>query len=119
MRIVGGNGEEITSAQIGDLLTLRVEVLPSTIYGGYVRNCVATTMDSDSEKEYYVTDANGCALEPTIFGDWDIENDSHVLFAHFNAFKFPGSSSIKFQCNVRVCFGRCHPVRPDKLYTLY
>ena len=30
--------------------------------------------------------------------------------APFNAFKFPASNSIRFQCNVRVCFGRCQPV---------
>lgn len=30
--------------------------------------------------------------------------------ASFNAFKFPSSDNIRFQCNIRVCFGRCQPV---------
>lgn len=32
------------------------------------------------------------------------------LLASFNAFKFPSSDNIRFQCNIRVCFGRCQPV---------
>ena len=27
----------------------------------------------------------------------------------FDAFKFPDSNTIKFKCNIRVCFGQCQP----------
>ena len=30
--------------------------------------------------------------------------------ARFNAFKFPSSNNLRFQCNIRVCFGSCPPV---------
>lgn len=110
MRIVAYNGEEINSAEIGDNLRLQVEVQPATIYGGFARSCVAKTMEDSVENEYIVTDENGCATEPSIFGDWEYQAETNSLLASFNAFKFPSSDNIRFQCNIRVCFGRCQPV---------
>ncbi|KAM0733299.1 Cuticlin-3 [Formica fusca] len=110
MKIVAQNGNEINSAEIGDNLMLQVEVQPSTIYGGFARNCVAKTMEDNLENEYIVTDENGCATDPTIFGEWEQNPDTQSLMASFNAFKFPSSDNIRFQCNIRVCFGRCQPV---------
>ncbi|ROT61489.1 Neurogenic locus Notch protein [Penaeus vannamei] len=112
MKITDQNGDDIRGAEIGDLLMLRVQVEPSNIYGGFARSCVALTANSDGgDNEYIVTDENGCATDPAIFGEWEQEDgDEKTLVALFNAFKFPSSNSIRFQCNVRVCFGRCHPV---------
>ena len=110
MKIVTQNGNEINSAEIGDNLMLQVEVQPSTIYGGFARNCVAKTMEDNLENEYIVTDENGCATDPTIFGEWEQNPETQTLMASFNAFKFPSSDNIRFQCNIRVCFGRCQPV---------
>lgn len=81
------------------------------IYGGYARSCVAKTIEDNVENEYIVTDENGCATDPTIFGEWDYNADTQSLLAGFNAFKFPSSDNIRFQCNIRVCFGKCQPVR--------
>jgi hypothetical protein len=67
-------------------------------------------MEENVENEYIVTDENGCATDPSIFGDWDYNGDSNSLLASFNAFKFPSSDNIRFQCNIRVCFGKCQPV---------
>ncbi|KAF7389943.1 hypothetical protein HZH68_011800 [Vespula germanica] len=110
MKIVTHNGNEINSAEIGDNLMLQVEVQPSSIYGGFARNCVAKTMEDNLENEYIVTDENGCATDPTIFGEWQQDHETQSLMASFNAFKFPSSDNIRFQCNIRVCFGRCQPV---------
>lgn len=132
MKIVTQNGNEINSAEIGDNLMLQVEVQPSSeyiplsllspssslkeslnppgIYGGFARNCVAKTMEDNLENEYIVTDENGCATDPTIFGEWEQNPETQALMASFNAFKFPSSDNIRFQCNIRVCFGRCQPV---------
>lgn len=110
MRIVTRSGQEISSAAIGDELKLEVEVQPGSIYGGFARSCVARTSDNKIENEYIVTDEDGCATDPKIFGDWDYNPDTHSLQAGFNAFKFPSSDNIKFQCNIRVCFGKCQPV---------
>lgn len=83
------------------------------IYGGFARSCVAKTMEDNVENEYIVTDENGCATDPTIFGEWERSSDMQSLLASFNAFKFPSSDNIRFQCNIRVCFGKCQPVRQN------
>lgn len=72
---------------------------------------MAKTIEDNVENEYIVTDENGCATDPTIFGEWDYNADTQSLLAGFNAFKFPSSDNIRFQCNIRVCFGKCQPVR--------
>lgn len=83
----------------------------SDIYGGFARNCIALTANTDgSDNEHLVTDEHGCATDPSIFGEWELDEDGKILVAIFSAFKFPTSNSIRFQCNVRVCFGRCQPV---------
>jgi hypothetical protein len=88
----------------------QVDVQPNAIYGGFARRCVAHTMDDDDrENEYLVTDDNGCATDPSIFGEWEYERTKGVLTATFNAFKFPSQNNIRFQCNIRVCFGQCQP----------
>lgn len=110
MRIVTHTGQEINSAEIGDNLMLQVDVQPSSIYGGFARSCVAKTMEDNVENEYIVTDENGCATDPSIFGEWEHNADTMSLLASFNAFKFPSSDNIRFQCNIRVCFGKCQPV---------
>lgn len=110
MKIVTRTGQEINSAEIGENLMLQVDVQPSSIYGGFARSCIAKTLEDNVENEYYVTDENGCATDPTIFGEWTHNADTQSLLATFNAFKFPSSDNIKFQCNIRVCFGKCQPV---------
>lgn len=87
-----------------------INPLIAGIYGGYARSCVAKTIEDNVENEYIVTDENGCATDPTIFGEWDYNADTQSLLAGFNAFKFPSSDNIRFQCNIRVCFGKCQPV---------
>lgn len=68
-----------------------------------------------------MTDADGCATDTAIFGEWERSEDGSALRASFNAFKFPSSDNIRFQCNIRVCFGKCQPVskRFRKLLTFY
>ncbi|CAG0892378.1 unnamed protein product, partial [Cyprideis torosa] len=101
---------DISSVQIGDRLKLIVSVTPTLIYGGFVRNCVAKTMDDENENTYLVTDENGCATDPSVFGEFFYDPTLNATVARFDAFKFPSSNSIRFQCNVRVCFGQCQPV---------
>lgn len=67
-------------------------------------------MEDSVENEYIVTDENGCATDPSIFGEWEYHAETNSLLASFNAFKFPSSDNIRFQCNIRVCFGKCQPV---------
>ncbi len=110
MRICNSNGQDISQAEIGDQLMLKVEVQPREIYGGFARNCIARTVDDDNDETVYtVTDENGCATDPEIFHDWDYDPVKGHLTAIFDAFKFPDGNTIKFKCNIRVCFGQCQP----------
>lgn len=114
MSITTIDGKEVSSAEIGDDLLLKVDVQPDFIYGGFARSCVAKTMnDGEDEFQYEVTDANGCATDPSIFGNWEYDQQRKTLMARFNAFKFPSSNNLRFQCNIRVCFGSCPPVNCD------
>ena len=46
----------------------------------------------------------------TILSDeWEYSRTEGVLKATFSAFKFPSQNNIRFQCNIRVCFGLCRP----------
>lgn len=110
MSITALDGREVSSAEIGQDLLLRVDVQPDSIYGGFARSCEAKTMDDEGEYQYEVTDANGCATDPSIFSDWKFDQQRKSLVARFNAFKFPSSNNLRFQCNIRVCFGSCPPV---------
>jgi hypothetical protein len=116
MKIVTTTGGDVDAAQLGEPLVLRVEVTPTSIYSGFARNCVAkTTNDAEVENTYKVTDENGCATDPSVFAEWELDRDTNFLMAQFNAFKFPsGSNSIKFNCAVRVCFGACQSVRDKR-----
>ena len=54
---------------------------------------------------------DSCATDRTIFTEWVLDPTDHSLRANFSAFKFPGASLLRFQCNIRICFKRCPPVR--------
>ena len=109
MKITDQYGGPIDRAEIGDLLQLRIIVEPSHIYGGFARSCYALTSGDGEDIDYEVTDELGCASDPAVFFEWGLDDDK-ALVADFNAFKFPTSNSIRFICNVRVCFGKCQPV---------
>lgn len=111
MKIVGGDGQDIVSATLGENLKLKVEVLPKEVYGGFARGCYAMTTDEKGEENRYeVTDDNGCAVDASVFGEWEYDPVLNALVAPFNAFKFPNGNSVRFDCNIRFCFRACQPV---------
>ena len=81
MRICNSNGDDISSAEIGDQLMLKVEVPPREIYGGFARNCIARTVDENNDENIYkVTDDNGCSTDPNIFrGKWSPDPEVNQL----------------------------------------
>ena len=107
MSICISNGQDISSAEIGDELMLILDVQQNATHGGFARSCVAYTMDDSGELDHLVTDENGCATDPFIFGEWQFERQKGVLTSVFNAFKFPSSNNIRFKCNIQVCSGNC------------
>ena len=89
-----------TIAQVIGQERTREELVPYT----------AELLDDDNEETVYtVTDENGCSTDPDIFREWQYDREKGFLTATFDAFKFPDSNTIKFKCNIRVCFGPCQP----------
>ena len=101
MRICNSNGQDISQAEIGDSLMLKVEVSPSAIYGGFARNCIARTVDDrDDETVYTVTDENGCATDPNIFREWKYDRRRGYL----TAILMPSNSLIVTPSNSNATF---------------
>lgn len=74
-----------------------------------VRNCVA---HDGKRAPIQLVDQNGCVARPKIMSKFQkIKNfgpsASVVSFAYFQAFKFPDSMNVHFQCVIQVCRYNC------------
>ncbi|XP_022915077.1 cuticlin-4 [Onthophagus taurus] len=74
-----------------------------------VRNCVA---HDGNRAPIQLVDTNGCVVRPKIMSKFQkIKNfgssASVVSFAYFQAFKFPDSMNVHFQCVIQVCRYNC------------
>jgi len=74
-----------------------------------VRNCVA---HDGKRAPIQLVDQNGCIVRPKIMSKFQkIKNfgpsASVVSFAYFQAFKFPDSMNVHFQCVIQVCRYNC------------
>ncbi|XP_014680138.1 PREDICTED: uncharacterized protein LOC106820093, partial [Priapulus caudatus] len=105
MTITDLDGNRVTTTSIGQPLLLKLFVTPRELYGGFARNCYARTANEDWK--YELIDEKGCAHDSTLFKNFNESPEG--LVAQFNAFKFPGNSYLKFECDVRVCVGQCEP----------
>jgi len=74
-----------------------------------VRNCIA----HDGERQpIELVDGNGCITRPKLMSRFtkikNFGNSATVLsYAHFQAFKFPDSMEVHFQCTIQICRHRC------------
>ncbi|XP_037076414.1 uncharacterized protein LOC119097490 [Pollicipes pollicipes] len=74
-----------------------------------VRNCVA---HDGHRAPIQLVDANGCVTRPKVMSKFQkIKNfgssASVVSYAYFQAFKFPDSMNVHFQCVIQVCRYQC------------
>ena len=74
-----------------------------------VRNCVA---HDGSRAPIQLVDEKGCVSRPKIMSPFkkvkNFDTTANVLaYAYFQAFKFPDSMNVHFQCVVQVCRGAC------------
>lgn len=80
-----------------------------------VRNCVA---HDGKHQPIQLVDEYGCVARPKIMGKFQKVRNfgpaaTVVSYAHFQAFKFPDSMSVHFQCVIQVCRFECpEPVCP-------
>jgi len=74
-----------------------------------VRNCVA---HDGQRAPIQLVDERGCVTRPKIMSPFkkvkNFDQTANVLaYAYFQAFKFPDSMNVHFQCVVQVCRGAC------------
>lgn len=113
MKIAARQGGDITTAQVGDPLSLFFEIQEkNTPYSIFVRELIAT--DGVDNSEILLIDARGCPTDQEIMGPINAMNGtSKVLRAPFDAFKFPNSDVVQFKALVTPCLPSCEPVQCD------
>lgn len=80
-----------------------------------VRNCIA---HDGKHAPIQLVDEYGCIVRPKIMSKFQkVKNFGHsatvVSYAYFQAFKFPDSMNVHFQCVIQVCRHDCPPVNCD------
>jgi len=110
MSITDRNGNGISSAQVGDALALRFEIVDkSSPYEILVRELVA--VDGVDSSEILLIDSQGCPTDASIMGVVSrINGNGQQLEAPFDAFKFPSSDVVQFRALVTPCVPACEPI---------
>ncbi|XP_046464235.1 uncharacterized protein LOC124210016 isoform X1 [Daphnia pulex] len=108
MRILTRNGQESRVVGLGELLTLRIEIDPSSPFGITARNVEART---DNGEVMTLIDATGCPKDGNVFPPLELDLTTKSLFAEFKAFRFPSTATVNFVATVGFCQERCEPVR--------
>ena len=110
MKITERGGGDVKSAQVGDSLELRFEILDlQSPYEITVRDLVAK--DGNDQAEITLLDSRGCPTEGQIMGPLlQSPESSKILIANFDAFKFPTSEVVQFRAHVTPCMPTCEPI---------
>lgn len=128
MRITDRTGSNIQSAQVGDALMIRFEIVEtssecfvhslSCIYIAlalgpfeiFVRELVA--IDGQDQSEIVLIDSNGCPTDSNIMGSMNkIGGERKAVEGPFDAFKFPTSETVQFRALITPCLPTCEPVQ--------
>lgn len=117
MRILmSDSGKEMVaeSVKIGDRLTLTIGIEAQPVYGMKVTNCLVR--DGLNWGEQPLLNDEGCPIDSEIMGPFTYSHNRTKATVSFQAHKFPYTSSVYYQCNVRLCLketGGCFDVPPD------
>lgn len=117
MKIFVGDSEEEVIAEnvkIGDPLTLVISIDYQETYGMRVTNCLVR--DGLNWGEQPLINNEGCPVDSEILGPFEYTMNKTRASVTFQAHKFPYTSSVYYQCNVRLCLkssGGCDDVPPD------
>ncbi|XP_072765207.1 uncharacterized protein [Anoplolepis gracilipes] len=109
MRILNEENMDAVVTQLGQKLTLRIEIQP--VDGPYdiiAGHLVASSASGDSS--YLLLDESGCPTDPPTFPALLKDPmDNRSLISTFTAFKFPDSQIVRFNVIVRFCLEVCEP----------
>jgi len=116
MRIFFGEASEgkvAENVKIGDPLTLVISIDEQDIYGMHVTQCLVR--DGLGWSEQALINSEGCPQDREIMGELEYSQSKTTALVHFQAHKFPYTSSVYYQCNVKLCIkhaGGCDQVPP-------
>lgn len=98
------------SVKVGDKLVMVIEIDKQDMYGMRVTNCMVR--DGLNKAEQQLINDSGCPVDESIMPKFEYENNNTRAAVAFRAHKFPHTSSIYYQCNVRLCIngGGCEQV---------
>ena len=100
-----------SEVRIGDRLRLEIEIEVQPIYGLKVTNCIVR--DGLNWTEQPLLNPHGCPVDDEILGQFEYSANLTKASVSFQAHKFPYTSSVYYQCNVRLCLkqaGGCRDV---------
>jgi len=116
MKIFYGDPSEAQVAEnvkIGDPLTLVVTIDDQDIYGMHITECLVRDGLGWSEQD--LINDEGCPVDYEIMQEFEYSSSKTTAIVNFQAHKFPYTSSVYYQCNVKLCIkhaGGCDQVPP-------
>lgn len=101
------------NVRIGDELQLVISLDDQDVYGMMVTSCLVR--DGMNWGEQPLIDDFGCPVDEEIMPQFVYARNLTRASVTFQAHKFPYTSSVYYQCNVRLCFreGGCNSVPPN------
>ncbi|XP_013791500.1 uncharacterized protein LOC106475359, partial [Limulus polyphemus] len=125
MQIQVGKGPWASEAagivKIGQTMTMVLAIKDDeNRFDMLVRNCIA---HDGKRAPIELVDSRGCIVRPKLMSRFtkikNFGSSASVLsYAHFQAFKFPDSMEVHFQCTIQICRYQCpeqcaYPVEPN------
>ena len=105
------SGKLAENVKIGDPLTIIINIDKQEIYGLHVTDCLVR--DGLGWGEQRLINHEGCPLDNEILGPFNYTDDRMKATVTFPAHKFPYTTSVYYQCNVKLCAlgdPECHEV---------
>lgn len=116
MKIYIGSPTEHKVAEhvkIGQYLTLVISIDEQDVYGMKVTNCIVR--DGLNWAEQPLINNDGCPIDEEIMGHFEYTKNLTSAIVTYPAHKFPYTSSVYYQCNVKLCLkhgGGCDDTPP-------
>ncbi|XP_020802073.1 uncharacterized protein LOC110179051 [Drosophila serrata] len=101
MKIYNDEHKIADDVKIGDPLTLVISIDRQQVYGLHVTDCIVR--DGLGWGEQRLVGEDGCPMDNEIMGQFNYTEDRLAANVTFPAHKFPYTTSVYYQCNVRLC----------------
>ncbi|XP_017061934.1 uncharacterized protein LOC108101889 [Drosophila ficusphila] len=101
MKIYNDEQKIADDVKIGDPLTIVISIDRQKIYGLHVTDCIVR--DGLGWGEQRLVGEDGCPMDNEIMGQFNYTEDRLAANVTFPAHKFPYTTSVYYQCNVRLC----------------